>query len=359
MLFEAHIEASLDSFLNKIPIKERRRVESIFNSNNVSQILVLEPNLLSNCIADVFRVLPEVYEYYFPKQFHVSTKLPTFKYEDFNFTKKMEQKHFDSEIRKYTQQLNQIPGNSYLIKWAISKLDNLTKNSESKSIINKLKKMLIGKSKSPNIFPQWVLEIGNVFEYKKLNKEMAYTIIDKLDVSVCPYCNEDPLHYKKGIKGEKDYRPAFDHFYPKSKFPFLSLSIYNLVPSCEFCNKDGKGVEDTYHIPHVSPHLKGVSEPPVFTYNTGELFQGIDKLEKKDIEIQINSLSEDYGNNFRLFDLKHRDTRDSLTKEESERVDSFISRNINRGLLPTKTKNKKFSLDLYNQILGNSAKLKD
>lgn len=42
------------------------------------------------------------------------------------------------------------------------------------------------------------------------------------------------LKYKK--IGGKKARPQFDHFYPKSKYPYLALSFYNLVPSCAVCN---------------------------------------------------------------------------------------------------------------------------
>lgn len=28
----------------------------------------------------------------------------------------------------------------------------------------------------------------------------------------------------------------FDHFYDKSDYPYLSMSLYNLIPSCSSCN---------------------------------------------------------------------------------------------------------------------------
>ena len=31
-------------------------------------------------------------------------------------------------------------------------------------------------------------------------------------------------------------RPELDHFYPKSIYPFLAMSFYNLIPSCPICN---------------------------------------------------------------------------------------------------------------------------
>lgn len=55
-----------------------------------------------------------------------------------------------------------------------------------------------------------------------------------LDITTCPYCNRS---YTFTI-GEKDIkvRPQLDHFYPKSEYPYLALSFYNLVPVCPICN---------------------------------------------------------------------------------------------------------------------------
>lgn len=35
-----------------------------------------------------------------------------------------------------------------------------------------------------------------------------------------------------------------DHFYPKSLYPFLALSLYNFIPSCQVCNSRFKGYKD-------------------------------------------------------------------------------------------------------------------
>jgi len=69
------------------------------------------------------------------------------------------------------------------------------------------------------------------------------------DVNACPYCNRNFINpiYKdvKLGKDNKNQSPDIEHFYPKSIYPFLSLSISNLLPSCAFCNKI-KSDYDTY-----------------------------------------------------------------------------------------------------------------
>ncbi len=61
----------------------------------------------------------------------------------------------------------------------------------------------------------------------------AYTFVEKLDVNTCPYCNRNYIFVVK--KGK--LRPEIDHFYPKTVYPYLALNYFNLIPSCQTCNK--------------------------------------------------------------------------------------------------------------------------
>lgn len=57
----------------------------------------------------------------------------------------------------------------------------------------------------------------------------------ELGVMTCPYCNRGYTIPRK-LANEREVHPEFDHFYPKSKYPYMALSLYNLVPSCHVCN---------------------------------------------------------------------------------------------------------------------------
>ena len=75
----------------------------------------------------------------------------------------------------------------------------------------------------------------------------AYEILNILNVNVCPYCNRQYTFSAR--KGELKSRPQFDHFFPKSIYPFLSISLYNLIPSCALCNSgksDGSPLDLLY-----------------------------------------------------------------------------------------------------------------
>lgn len=84
-----------------------------------------------------------------------------------------------------------------------------------------------------------VSECKNIFKYKQLNvisKELnpAYWLQSQLCVKVCPYCNRV---YTTTLYGKKRVRPDFDHFYPQSRYPYFAVSLFNLIPSCNVCNK--------------------------------------------------------------------------------------------------------------------------
>lgn len=79
------------------------------------------------------------------------------------------------------------------------------------------------------------------FSSKNNIEYSGYDLSNKLDIPTCPYCNR--AYTKIVIKPSKITRPAFDHWYSKSDFPLLSLSFYNLIPSCNVCNSSLKGTD--------------------------------------------------------------------------------------------------------------------
>lgn len=53
---------------------------------------------------------------------------------------------------------------------------------------------------------------------------------------VCPFCGLDNMLTSKDV-----FREAFDHYIPRSKYPFVSLIRENLFPICHTCNSTFKG----------------------------------------------------------------------------------------------------------------------
>lgn len=86
-------------------------------------------------------------------------------------------------------------------------------------------------------------------QYEWVRKEYLQTVLDSLNLSVCPYCNRQYI-FSAG-NGHK-VSAQFDHFYSKTKYPYLALSFYNLIPCCPTCNK-AKGEEPI----KINPYLEG------------------------------------------------------------------------------------------------------
>ncbi|WP_276967728.1 hypothetical protein [Chryseobacterium sp.] len=122
------------------------------------------------------------------------------------------------------------------------------------------------------------------------------------------------------INNIKTFRDHFtlDHFIPKGKFPFLSVSIYNLIPSCYSCNSKFKGQKDF----ELSDFMKSISpSSETFCMNDYLSFKlnfntKTDKFNEKlknvkqieDLEVKLRNLksNKDIDKYLDMFKLKGR-----------------------------------------------------
>ena len=109
------------------------------------------------------------------------------------------------------------------------------KNKKSKSILEiRFEKLNISEEYLPN----------QLFCYKKLqtgNKDWnRHKLLSLIGIEICPYCQRNYIS-----SYEEKTTADLDHFYPKSLYPFLALSLYNFIPSCQICNSRFKGDKDT------------------------------------------------------------------------------------------------------------------
>jgi len=88
-------------------------------------------------------------------------------------------------------------------------------------------------------------------EWDKIKDYDRYTFVDKHKLKTCPYCNRNYIFIVDENTGR--LRPEIDHFFPKSKYPYLAMSFYNLIPSCQICNHTKKD-KDTYEDGLLSPY---------------------------------------------------------------------------------------------------------
>jgi hypothetical protein len=86
--------------------------------------------------------------------------------------------------------------------------------------------------------------VDNFYE-DETNKFDKARFVKEKDLKICPYCGRNYIFFVTRKNGTI-VKPQIDHFLPKSKYPYLALSYYNLIPCCETCNMSScKGQKDT------------------------------------------------------------------------------------------------------------------
>ncbi len=90
-------------------------------------------------------------------------------------------------------------------------------------------------------------------KHEDLKVYRAYKLAEYLKIDTCIYCNR--LYTKTVSNPKKITRPEFDHWFPKSRYPLLALSFFNLIPSCHVCNSSVKGNTDFAISDFVHPYL--------------------------------------------------------------------------------------------------------
>jgi hypothetical protein len=86
---------------------------------------------------------------------------------------------------------------------------------------------------------------GLAFVKKALGSDLNTYYDDFIRINnsgCCPFCGLLPMDNQFDPT-----REAFDHYLPKSKYPFNSVNLKNLAPSCNKCNSGNKRDKDPLH----------------------------------------------------------------------------------------------------------------
>jgi len=158
-----------------------------------------------------------------------------------------------------------------------------------------LKKARYTKEALHNILYRIFVDYG----YEKIDKLKC---IDNIGLGSCPYCNRNYV-FTTSKKGS--IKPEIDHFYPKSLYPYLACSYFNLIPSCPTCNGFGaKEAKDTFYVyPISNPYT---IKPIDFQFSiTPQKVDFIDDVKKEQYDF-TNFEIDIYGNkaNLEIFHLE-------------------------------------------------------
>ncbi|WP_299675770.1 hypothetical protein [uncultured Dokdonia sp.] len=140
-------------------------------------------------------------------------------------------------------------------------------------------------------------ELEKIFNYKSFrSSKKAIWLAKTINIKSCVTCNTQ-FALTTHKKGEEKLLFHLDHYFPKSVYPYLSLSYYNLIPCCASCNM-GKSNKIFTLENNIHPYLESFHEIAAFKIKKESLLKYlINTKENEDlIRYEVN-LREKYIDN--------------------------------------------------------------
>ncbi len=136
-----------------------------------------------------------------------------------------------------------------------------------------------------------ITKLGEIFDYSNFIYKgvgwNAYKLVGSYALRICPYCHLHHVNYhgqSVGTPRKLEMRPPLDHFLPKSIYPYLAVSLYNLVPSCHPCNSSIKGDDDPAH---TIPHPFDPTAPLDMSFTLKGSALGISGITEEELELTV------------------------------------------------------------------------
>jgi len=187
---------------------------------------------------------------------------------------------------------------------------------------------------APNQFPKEILELKDLYE--TFRDKWGTELLDDLELKVCPFCNREYIFkFTDKIKSENRIIATLDHYYDKDTYPFLSVSFFNLIPSCSICNSKFKHTKNFYKIKHLHPYEDDFNKRAKFTHffnNQNKDNKDYSIFSKERISLDLKAIDEDdikTKNTIKTFRLKelyheHKDIVLELIQKAEIYNDSYI-----------------------------------
>ena len=126
----------------------------------------------------------------------------------------------------------------------------------------------------------------------KFQPKISKYFEEKVEVHTCYYCNIEFINTFKKSNGKSKNGFTLDHYIDKATYPFLSLSLYNLIPSCNICNSKVKSIKE---IKSISPSSEQFDFDDKVKFTTLVANSNLEIAYEKDIDLFLEEFfSEDY-----------------------------------------------------------------
>ena len=158
--------------------------------------------------------------------------------------------------------------------------------------------------------PYELFKYANLYgEGQKIDEKETWSrhkLLSLMGIEICPYCqrnyisnytekndkkceeedNKEVEENKVEENNDEKTTATLDHFYPKADYPFLALSLYNFVPSCQVCNSIFKRDADTHD--SIYPYEEGFEELGVKFKTSKEIIYEILGEKDSDFSVEID-----------------------------------------------------------------------
>ena len=230
--------------------------------------------------------------------------------------------------------------------------------------------------------------LSQIFDYEKFKKDEAWNwsknsndnkikreticnikgrdeYLNELNIDCCPYCNRSYIMkreilvkpYPDKPSVTKTINPVIDHYWSKSDYPYLAISVHNLIPSCNLCNSIIKHTNELQSEYHIHPYTHSFHKKIKFVVVPQNVNAFNDSPDDFSIEIQEkphrdSHKAREYADFFGLESLynNHKDyAAEILLKKQAYNEDWLAGINSLEGLNMAKNAAKRYYYGNYLQ----------
>ena len=194
--------------------------------------------------------------------------------------------------------------------------------------------------------------IVDAMRYDAVRNKEFIPYVRKLGIKSCVYCNAQFSITIEKDRGKYSGMYELDHYYPKSKYPFLATSFFNLQPCCSHCNKTKNDRLGEFNL-----YTKNFDliDPFSFSLDKKSILRYLLTQNEKELEITFNSSNQDLKKNheklFHITELyiEHKDIVEEIiwkAKIYNKSYKENLSKSFSR-LFPRTTNFNRFILGNY------------
>ena len=268
---QAYVEYALEdvlypkivNLLNKVPLDEQAKARGVFTKDYLRGLLIAPPALFETKIEELFALFPMLAERYCYAYLLRESDL-VFDALNLDIQSPAGKDTFDLAVNKAIAELR-ILTTRYtlcLTPHILEQLESGLARHKKKRYLCRLENAKRGHSQVTDAdkerFPTWIQVFKDCFDYEAVSERFGMAITGQLALTVCPYCALEEIQTYSAIS----VRPDIDHFFPKTRFPFLAISLFNLIPAGSICNQKHK--RNSSMLGHMNPYIDSLEGASVF-----------------------------------------------------------------------------------------------